>query len=111
MATSTITKDMQNVYSSNETVIGTWTDGKPLYRKSFSGLAFGSTFNAWTNTGITLTGVKQLVSVKMTTVSSVSPQIIPLMGFRISNNNLQYYATTGWQNTYDVVVEYTKATD
>lgn len=108
MAISKIIKDMENVYSTQETIVGTWSNGKPIYRKVFGGLSFGGTSNAWTDTGATLTNVAQLIRV----TACASSALIPPLGFRINSNKLQYYSVTAsWNNSYNVIVEYTKTTD
>lgn len=107
MATGIIKKDMGNVYSTQEIIVGTWSDGKPIYRKVLGILAFGGTVNAWADTGATLNNVAQLIRVTATAGS-----LIPPLGYRINSNKLQYYSiTTSWGNTYNVIVEYTKTTD
>ena len=38
-----------NCYSTSETIIGRWVDGKPLYQKTWIGLNVTPGYNAWTN--------------------------------------------------------------
>lgn len=49
-------------YSTNEQVIGTWVDGKPLYEKSFN-LPSTITINnsSWTSTGVSISDIKNVV--------------------------------------------------
>ena len=52
-------------YSTNEQVVGTWIDGKPLYEKTwdFSSSPKTLTQNAWTRTGISNTGIASVIDV------------------------------------------------
>ncbi len=45
---SEIEKDIKNVYSTKETVIGTWKDGKPLYRLTIEYTTAVNLFEGWT---------------------------------------------------------------
>lgn len=109
MATSKITKDKENVYSTQETIVGTWLGSEPIYRRVFENYSFGGIQNAWTDTGITMTNVKNLISVKVT---GRNAPLLPPFGYKIDNNKLQYYSiNSSWNNTYNVIVEYTKTTN
>lgn len=48
---------LKGTYSTNEIVIGKWTDGKPIYRKTFS-FNLGSSINTWSTIG-TIDNIKQ----------------------------------------------------
>lgn len=53
-----------NIYSTTETEIGTWIDGKPLYRRVFTGLSISLGQNVWTTlSGVTIPNGKDLVNV------------------------------------------------
>ena len=95
-------------YSTEEQQVGTWVDGKPIYRKVYLGLNFGGTASAWTDTGATITGVNAIVSCRGLNLSGV---IQALMGFRIYNNKIQYWCAQTWSGTTCIVIEYTKTTD
>lgn len=93
-------------YSTNEIVVGTWIDNKPIYRKVYS-ISGDMTASAWTT---------------LTSLSNVDTLVKGLMGgssnncvwndtlLRVVNNNLQYYSPLGHAYTW-VVIEYTKTTD
>ena len=93
-------------YSTNEIVVGTWIDNKPIYRKVYS-ISGDMTASAWTT---------------LTSLSNVDTLVKGLMGgssnncvwndtlLRVVNNNLQYYSTLSHFYTW-VVIEYTKTTD
>lgn len=97
----------KNVYSTGEVVIGTFL-GKPLYRKVISGLNFGTSLNAWTNTGATISNVDTLV---MARCLNTTQKIQAFMGIKINGNNIQYYTTTSFSGTNEIILEYTKTTD
>lgn len=49
------------IYSTEEQEIGVWTDGKPLYQKSYVGIDITVSYNSWGSSGITLSNVDTIV--------------------------------------------------
>ena len=106
-----------DVYSTEETVVGTWIDGKPIYRK---------TILATLQDGLNLTNsgnVEALISeqgvVHLSNSLGVEHIATP---FTMSNNNRVYthlvagqtditLVCTGYTGSITVTVEYTKTTD
>lgn len=98
--------DDRDNYSTTEKVIGTWIDGKPIYRKVYS-ISGDMIASAWTT---------------LTSISNVGTLTKGLMGgsanncvwndviLRVTNNNIQYYSALTHAYTW-VIVEYTKTTD
>lgn len=97
-----------DLYSTDEKMIGRWIDGKPLYQKTFTGLNYGSTKNAWSDSGVSLTNCSDLIRVECVR-SSDSANIA--MSFRMNGNNIQYYAFEGFPGIDTMTVQYTKTTD
>lgn len=65
-------------YSTEEKVIGTWVDGKPIYERTYSGLSVAvSSANSWYNTGITITNLGKIVQISGIDVYN---QSFPLYG-------------------------------
>lgn len=104
-------------YSTTETNTGKkWIDGKPIYRRLFTGLSFGNVATTWTNTGAAIQDGDTLVNalVMRSYDSSVHGEI-PI-AFNKTTKNLQYYAyanmtTVGVWAFDEIFVEYTKTTD
>lgn len=105
----------QEAYSYDEVRIGTWVDGKPLYRKVINTTS-PSKANAW----IQIAEVKQVdtfVSIQGTLVlGTLDRQVIPnpktYLGIRDVKNPCMY--TTASSETSKpvlLIVEYTKTTD
>lgn len=107
----------KSTYSTGEQVVGTWVDGKPLYRKIFTGTG--------NNTDIgNISDVDQLVSIKGT-IKATYGQIWPIPNFFSEQQywNSVFYdpsntnVSLGTGNNYDssskyvVILEYTKTTD
>lgn len=98
--------DDRDNYSTTEKVIGTWIDGKPIYRKVYS-ISGDMIASAWTT---------------LTSLSNVATLTKGLMGgsanncvwndviLRVLNNNIQYYSSLTHSYSW-VIVEYTKTTD
>ena len=108
-----------NTYSTTEQRIGTWIDGKPLYRKVYD---FGSAPNNTTKTlaaNITnLSAITKIYGFATTTAGYVTPlpQVVANGQNQIQlffNNNNVSITTTSDKSTYYcyVILEYTKTTD
>ena len=114
-------------YSTDETVCGTWIDGKPLYRKVFTGIFDGSGGGSSTTTH-----VHQILPSTCNIKNSCSDQNKRPLSFYFVYNNNSYYISymfaknssynyswtmSFWYSeeyagqTYEIAVEYTKDTD
>ena len=116
----------QDTYSPNEQVVGTWIDGKPIYRKVISSTTFSSTY-------IIADNIENIVDLK-TIVYRSDYGICEFVPSRIGNtmsidyDNFQNIGTTdstlgltwgsGWQSGYGgmfkkivIIAKYTKTTD
>ena len=111
----------KEVYSTNETVIGTWIDGKPLYRKVIENVAVPSG-SSWT-TMIDLSDLSpEHLSINSNSdfyitsdTSNVMPVINAQMYFStaLNGNNLMTYVNNrSFSYMFsNLVLEYTKTTD
>ena len=118
-----------NIFSSNETIIGKWIDGKPLYRKT---ITFTSTINANTTTSIAhnITNVKNIFidfSASFMEANIGSSDYVsynfPSIGYDgnitdkvycyVNLTNIIFYANGAWGNiwTKHITLKYTKTTD
>lgn len=99
------------IYSTSEQVVGTWTNGKPIYRKVFVG-NLGSTANSWADIGTIGSNISEIVS-----MHGVVGNYLPVPVY-ISN---AYFVALQWNGTklqgitagytgaaIKVIVEYTK---
>ena len=97
-------------YSAEETVIGTWIDGKPIYRKVIVLPQYVNLpVNAWQN----ITNVSSLSINYLLNAIAYTDETWVWTGFltRIINGNLDVYnGITSW-NIKTLVIEYTKTTD
>lgn len=109
-----------NVYSTDETVVGTWIDGKPIYRKVFSGTASSGNMTLNVGTG----DVAQWVRVQAYRTTSTGTAQDTIAAFY--NGASDYFrcwgringatATVELRNAasgyeYFAIAEYTKTTD
>lgn len=106
-----------NGYSNNEKVIGTWTNGKPLYRKVIS---VDQSYTDGTDTPIaTITDADTFTRVDAYLVwSDGSKQMVCSSGaddvslYLTSSNELRFYNHTKYTiNLKYAILEYTKSTD
>lgn len=103
----------ENEYSTDEKVIGTWIDGKPVYQKVLTGFNIGSTTDAWTNTqssGTLGIDIDTLVSVKILRTSDKSECRYMSMKYDTSSQQLQYYILKKYANCDTIIIQYTKST-
>lgn len=115
----------QEIYSTEETRIGTWIDGKPVYRKV---LKFNSptTLNNWVNIGEQIYNVAQIIRLDSVLYQAGNPQYYNLpvfstaggsivAGIRFYKNNSSlsmYVFNSAFANCPVIsILKYTKTTD
>lgn len=98
------------IYSTEEREIGVWTDGKPLYQKSYIGLNVEIiNVNTWYNTGLSASGVEVFVEGEMIDINN---QAYPVnVAFMSSNTKIGI--SCGMANRTGVIltIRYTKTSD
>ena len=112
------TKGQNEVYSTAEQRIGTWIDGKPIYRQVIQGTTASS--NLSTAIG-SISNLGTIVNIRGYIVSASASQSIPInfvynteqnAGYREHNNILIRTNSSDYQSKpCYVIVEYTKTTD
>lgn len=108
-----------NIYSTTEKVVGKWIDGKPLYRKVFTGnWASNETTVTTLNTNCNVVSMRGLIKSKygfQWNIPNVADEDGYRSALRISNSTNKIIIKTGnfyeTNNTYIVIIEYTKSTD
>ena len=101
-------------YSTNEEVIGTWIDGKPLYRKVYTITSLNLTANSWSATDIADPNISEFIDAKI----HIAPQgttkgsLHEGMSVGIVNGyvSINYYRNLV-SDTAKMLLEYTKTTD
>ena len=108
-----------DVYSTNETVIGTWIDGKPIYRKTFNNISVTSSESVVPiATGLT---IDNLINISgylvnngrwIVTLNSADIKYANMVrvAYDKQTSSLQLVAQN-WTGTATVTIEYTKTTD
>lgn len=107
-------------YSSSEQVIGTWTNGKPLYR---SIIDIGNLpDNSFKNVGINIPNINKITSINGIATDGTYTVPIPSSGYATLGQRIEAYiyansilsvATGGNYSSFtgEVIIEYTKSTD
>ena len=96
-------------YSTEEHATGRkWIDGKMIYELTVTGLSYGGTTKAWTNTGYTFSNCDTFIKGYARRTSDQA--VLSEMSFRVNNSNLQYYTGLSWSGSDQVILEYTKTT-
>lgn len=107
--------DAKNSYSTTETLTGgTWLDGKPIYRKVFTGLNITLSSTSWTNTTILKGDIKQIISCHGMRESDNTLYSIDASRCSSNSNYLQlaYYGGGSYPSNMSIlIIEYTKTTD
>lgn len=109
-----------DVYSTNETVIGTWIDGKPIYRKTFNNISVTSSEYSVIPIATGLT-IDNLINISgylvnngrwVVTLNSVDIQYANMVrvSYDKQTSSLEL-AAQNWTGTATVTIEYTKTTD
>ena len=90
---------------------GKWIDGKPIYRKCWSGLDYNYTAHSWvTIPNVTIDNLDKIVG--GFSVRSSDGAYLSGMGFRKTGTNaVQYINSEGFSATDILILEYTKTTD
>lgn len=102
-------KNVEN-YSTTETRIGTWIDGKPLYRKVVQGSLTLSP-QTWVDTDIVDSTIDLLINAKSFYAGS-NTAVLEISANRTSDSKIQVLSTLS-TTTYPtaILLEYTKTTD
>lgn len=105
----TATESSYHNYSTEETIVGKWIDGKPIYQKVFP-FATNLTINTWINTPELINDKKQILQ----TFVIADDLCMPVIG-NISKNSSNYvriWSMRSIGNTItNVSIQYTKTTD
>lgn len=112
-----------NNYCEDEIVIGTWIDGKPIYRKCFTSDTYSTTYSIPINNIQTITNIVGMIRRSDYDIWQVLPSRIGNAGFTAQFENLAFTNTnltvnmtwgTSWSSALskiNIIVEYTKTTD
>lgn len=104
-------------YSTNEQVIGTWIDGKPLYEKAFTGLSQPTNGDNWvTINGVTIPNIGEVISLNAFSVGGSGNMIKVALAEYSRNNNGDGVQVSVVSSSFNrtintAVVQYTKTTD
>lgn len=100
-----------DTYSTSEVKTNkVWIDGRKIYRKVFTGLSYGSSYQTWETTGITISDVAQITN--FVGVRAPSQGLVYPMSIRMSGTSVDVYFNNGLTpRATGAIVEYTKTTD
>lgn len=88
---------------------GKWVNNNYIKRKVYTGLNFGGTRDAWTNTGATL--IQGAFSPEPLIINAWAKRssdnaVIKIFSFRRNGNNIQYYTSTTFANCDILIIDY-----
>ena len=100
-------------YSTEEHKIGVWTNGKPIYQISITGLSLALTANAWTTlTGVTIPNGEDLVGVEC--YGEYTEQYVincTKVHLNKADGNIEVRCTESSTTLTGITLQYTKTTD
>lgn len=99
-------------YSTNEQVIGTWVDGKPLYEKTWDNLSIGINGNNWVYFNDPV-DIDNVISFDAYYINSDRLLHCAISEYQRSNSNgIMFSGFSGFNRTVNrIVAQYTKTTD
>lgn len=106
-------------YFTTETVVGTWIDSKPIYRKVLTGtLPTGSGENTFNFSGINIINFYGKIKATSGATFLINTYYTPIPAYSISSwidnsGNLKIECGSNYNTSsqYEIVIEYTKTTD
>lgn len=106
----------RDVYSTTEQVIGEWIDGKPLYRRVFTGTATTMPFSVATLTNCNVKNIYGRITYNGSNYHQIgayaNANYYSLAQQNYSNYNIDLYGSSNYVGQqYELVAEYTKTTD
>lgn len=110
-------KNSMELYSTTERKIGTWIDGKPLYRKVFTAEYNTANTEALVNSNIQ--NINKIVDIKgfiLTSNNAERPlnfynNISGEVAYLFYNSATNFAFCAPWTGTINAIIEYTKTTD
>ena len=100
-------------YSTEEQIVGSWIDGKPLYQKTFTGLSVVSTTgSSWQNI-VSIPNVKDIIDARFL-FTGARDTLITTHPKEYGSTNANYLSAWGFSEARTittVIVQYTKTTD
>ena len=106
-----------NTYSTDEIRIGTWIDGKPIYRKV---IARNQSITNGTSIAVSSLNIDELIKIGAINQNQSSnfkffgsyyDSSSEKLNIHLNNNDIQVWSGTGVNYTSTIWIEYTKTTD
>jgi len=102
-----------DTYSTTETIVGKWVNGKNIYRQVYTGNNLTLNSNQWVATPVDIPGGSFIIDVKI--INNENGQVMPLCAYVPSSNKLNVLnvrsGNVSYSLNYSIIVEYTKSTD
>lgn len=118
-----INKARLEEYSTTEKIIGTWIDGKPIYRKVLNGVGLAG--NTKKSIAYNIDNLDKIWIENGFAINALRTVTVPMVGYNGNlsekvdvwiekqENVVKLYANGGWGNdwTFYIIINYTKTTD
>ena len=102
--------DFSNIYSTDERIVGSWINGKPIYQKT----VIISDFNFSQSKDFTndiFTEIEFILCAEMYDTTSTTVRFIHVDARKISSNTIRLYNKDSWNSIDAYTLQYTKTTD
>lgn len=97
------------LYSEEEREVGVWTDGKPLYQKTYRNLGLNIPQTYWVSTGITIPNMEHWEVIFDKALNSEHDNQYPMF-YRMYNGNFEVFCIYAI-SLDELTIQYTKTTD
>ena len=103
--------NFSNIYSTDERIVGSWINGKPIYKRVFIVQDFDFS-QSKEFTDDSFIEIEFIIGAEMYDLTSSTVRFVPMGAKKINSNTIcLYYKNDSWNNIDAYTLQYTKTTD
>ena len=103
--------DFSSIYSTDERIVGSWINGKPIYKKTFIVPDFNFS-QSKEFTDDSFIEIEFIIGAEMYDLTSSTVRFVPMGAKKINSNTIGlYYKNDSWNNIDAYTLQYTKTID
>lgn len=97
-------------YSTEEKVVGTWIDGRPIYKRTWQFENTTAT-NPWDVNNVDFENIAFIISATLYDTDSDTPRCVPVKTRKLSSTSIRFYTGDSWGSIDAYNIQYVKTTD
>lgn len=97
-------------YSTEEKVVGTWIDGRPIFERTWQ-IDNADVTNNWDVTNVDFENIAFVVEATIYDTDSETPRSVPVKTRKLSRTSIRFYAGDSWASIDAYTIQYVKTTD